>query len=283
MVDFGYVHRESFVHRLDPRIKLLWFVVVTLVLTTWLDPLYVLALYASVLAWAALARLDLWQLVRGLRPALPIVIVVFLLNLLMHEAPENARLLGHLIPRVGSLGPFVPVTLETLVFTAGLLLRLFVILTSVMVLMRILSPTEMALALVRLRLPAEVGMAFSIAIAYVPVLVNQIRGVLEAQQSRGWRVRTHNPVRRFRAFLPVMIPTFFRSYVASEEMAAAMLSRGFGYDMRIRTELHPRTFSAADRALLVGLLAFAVLGMTVGLLGYTDYTFTLRVLVGAPE
>lgn len=277
---FGYVHSDSFVHRLDPRIKLFWFVAVTLVMSTWLDPIWVLALYVSVLAFAAAARIPMRDMLKGLIPAIPISVIVFLLNLFLHDAPGEPVFLGHLIPAIGGRAPIIPVYLDTLVFSVGLVFRIFVILSSVMLLMKILSPSELALALVKLGLPAEVGMAISISIAYVPVLINQISEVVEAQQSRGWRAGSGNVFSRIRSFIPVMIPTFFRSYVASEEMAAAMLARGFGFDMRIRTEMNPLLFRTADKALALALLIFTVVGFTIGLLGYTDYQFTLRLLLG---
>jgi energy-coupling factor transport system permease protein len=146
--------------------------------------------------------------------------------------------------------------------------------------MKIQSPTEMAWALVKLRLPAEVGMAISISIAYVPVLILQITEVMEAQESRGWRAGGRgNILRRIRSLLPVSIPTFFRAYVAAEDMAAAMLARGFGFDMRIRTEMNPKVSRPADKLLGLSLLLFTGVGFTLGLMGYADYRFTLDLLL----
>jgi energy-coupling factor transport system permease protein len=68
---------DSIVHRLDPRLKLLWFVAINLVITTWLDPIWVLGLYLSVMALAVAAEVPPREMIRGLTPAIPIVIALF--------------------------------------------------------------------------------------------------------------------------------------------------------------------------------------------------------------
>ncbi|MCL5045905.1 MAG: energy-coupling factor transporter transmembrane protein EcfT [Actinobacteria bacterium] len=278
---FGYAHEESFVHRLDPRIKMLWFVSVTLVMVTWQDPIWMLVLYLSVVAFAMAAGMSPLQTLKGLVPALPMILVVIILNLAMLKAPGKPVFLGYLVPSLGGKGPWIPLYLDTLVFSAGTVIRLFVVLSSTMVLLRVTDPTEMALGIVKLGLPVEVGMAVSIAMAYIPVLISQITEVLEAQQSRGWKVTTGNPIKRIKAYLPVFVPTFFRSYVASEEMAAAMLARGFGYNISKRTELRPLILRSPDK--IVGAICgvFLVIGVTLGLLGRANYQFTLGILRGA--
>jgi len=276
---FAFVRANSPVHRLDPRLKLLWFLAINLVITTWLDPIWVLCLYLSVIAFGAAAKIPPREMLRGLTPAIPIVIALFVLNLLLHRAPGEPVLLGYLLPALGKAGPRIPIYLDTLIFSVGLSLRVLVILSSVMLLMKIQSPTEMAWALVKLGLPPEVGMAISISIAYVPVLILQITEVMEAQESRAFSKGGGHILRRIRSFLPLSIATFFRAYIAAEEMAGAMLSRGFGFDMRIRTEINPKVLRKADAVLGLFLLLFTVVGFTLGLLGYADYHFTLHLLL----
>lgn len=280
-MSLGYLPRSSFVHRLDPRIKLAWFVAVTTLMTTWLDPLWVSGLFLSVLAFAAAARVPLGGMLRGLVAAIPLMLVVFVLNILLYRPPGQPVLIGHLMPAMGGASPRIPVYLETLIFSLGLAMRILVSVSSVMLLTRILSPSDLAIALVKLGLPPEVGMAISMAIAFAPMLIHQITEVLEAQQSRGWEAGGRfRLLGRVRAFLPVLMPTFFRSYIASEEMAAAMLARGFGFDMRIRTEMNPLTFRTADKVLGVVLAVLVVTGFALSHLGYADYHFTCR-LIGA--
>lgn len=274
----NYVHADSFVHRLDPRIKLLWFVTTTVVMTSWQDPIWQFGLFSSVLAFGAAAGILPKEILKAVGKGLPLLLIVFVLNLFLYDPPGKPLFLGHVIPVIGGKGPYVALYLETLVFSVATIIRLSVILSATMVLMRITAPTELALGIVKLGLPPEVGMAVSISIGYVPVLIGQITEVLEAQQSRGWKVGTGNPIQRIKAYIPIFIPTFFRSYVASEEMAAAMSARGFGYNMRNRTEMRPLLFRTPDKVLGVACIVFLVVGFTLGILGFAHYGLSVGIV-----
>jgi energy-coupling factor transporter transmembrane protein EcfT len=126
--------------------------------------------------------------------------------------------------------------------------------------------------------PAEIGMALSMTIAYIPVVVGQLVSVMEAQQSRAWKVKTSNPIARFRAYASISIPTFFRSFQAAEAMAAAMMSRGFGYDIDHRTELEPTKFDWRDWTMTIVFAAFLAGGFLLGFSGILQYTLTMRLL-----
>ncbi len=121
-------------------------------------------------------------------------------------------------------------------------------------------------------------MALSMTIAYIPVIVGQLISVMEAQQSRAWKVKTSNPIARFRAYASISIPTFFRSFQAAEAMAAAMMSRGFGYDIDHRTELEPTAFDTRDWIMAGVFVAFMIGGFSLGFLGVIQYTLTMHVL-----
>jgi energy-coupling factor transport system permease protein len=101
---------------------------------------------------------------------------------------------------------------------------------------------------------------------------------MEAQQSRAWNTKVSNPISRFRAYVPIAVPTFFRSFHAAEAMASAMMSRGFGYDVDNRTELKPLRFRPLDWAVAAGLVVFLVAGFLLGFLGVAKYTFTMSLL-----
>ncbi|HEY7414828.1 MAG TPA: energy-coupling factor transporter transmembrane component T, partial [Ktedonobacteraceae bacterium] len=124
----------------------------------------------------------------------------------------------------------------------------------------------------------EIGMALSMTIAYIPVVINQLISVMEAQQSRAWKANTANPIARFRAYIPIAIPTFFRSFQTAEAMAAAMMSRGFGYDIDHRTELRPTKFTQLDWVAAALCVVMLVGGFLLGFFGFAQYTLTMRLL-----
>jgi len=121
-------------------------------------------------------------------------------------------------------------------------------------------------------------MALSMAIFYITAMINQLLTMMQTQQSRAWRMNTSNPVSRFLAYIPITIPTFFRAFQTAEAMAASMISRGFGYDMAHRTELKSTRYSHLDWTLTGAILLFLVCCMTLGILGFAQYSFTLTLL-----
>jgi energy-coupling factor transport system permease protein len=278
--ELAYEDRGTVIHRLDPRVKLLWWLAINITLATWNDPIFLLALWVSVFVYAAIGRIPPSELGKLLLPVLPFVVLVIVANLAVwRPAPgEGAHLIGYLVGEDVPVLPTMPVYRETIVFSVGTMLRLLTLVTSTLVLIKTVSPSELALAIVKLKAPPEVGMTISMTISYIPVVVGQLTTVMEAQQSRAWKVKTSNPVARFRAYVPLSIPTFFRSFKATEAMAAAMMSRGFGYDIDNRTELHPLSFRQRDWAVCIALAALLVIGFMVGFMGIAKYTFTMHVL-----
>lgn len=278
--ELAYEDRGTVIHRLDPRVKLLWWLAINITLTTWNDPIFLLILVTSVFAYASVGRIRPAELGKLLLPVFPFVALVLIANVAVwRPAPgEGAHLIGFVVGEDAPVLPAVPIYRETLVFSLGTMLRLLTLVTSTLVLIKTVSPSELALAVVKLKVPPEVGMTLSMTISYIPVVVGQLTTVMEAQQSRAWKVKTSNPVARFRAYIPISIPTFFRSFKATEAMASAMMSRGFGYDIDNRTELHPLTFGRGDWVACMALFALLVAGFLVGFLGFAKYPFTMGVL-----
>lgn len=269
------------VHRLDPRIRLLGWLAVNIILATANDPIFLFALWLGVVLVGRAGGIPVTETLKSLLPVLPFILFVILANVGFYRPAQHVSdptFLGWIIGPEHRWLPEVPLYTETLVFTVGTMIRLTIIVTSTITLIKLVSPSEMGLAFVKMRLPPEIGMAVSMTFAYVPVVLGQLQSVMEAQQSRAWTVKTNNPIRRFRAYLPLSIPTFFRSYVASEAMAAAMMSRGFGYDIDRRTELHPLQLRNRDYVIGMLLFVFMVGGFLLGYTGLTKYTTTMEIL-----
>lgn len=273
--------KDSLVMKLDPRIKLLWFASVSLVVILWDDPIYLLAVFMYELLFAGMAGISPKRVLKSVAPILPILIVLFIANFFLYTPPvENPSLVGYLIPSsVTGEAPKVPIYLETLIYSLGAALRFVCILASAMILLMITTPTELATGLVKLGAPAEIGLAVSIAIGYIPVLFKQISGILEAQQSRGWNAGGRNPVKKMINYMPIMIPTFFRSMNSSEHLAAAMTSRGFGYDIKRRTYMNEIMFHKNDRIAFVVLIALILAGVTLGVTDLARYTVNTLPIV----
>jgi energy-coupling factor transport system permease protein len=279
-LELTYQDRGTVIHRLDPRVKLLWWLSINVTLATWNDPLFLFLLLLSVFVYGRVAGIPLKQSLQNILPVLPFVLFVLIANIAFWRPPHpgSAHLIGYLFPPRTPVIPPVPIYWETIVFSIGTILRLLTIVSSALLLIKTVSPSELALAVTRMKIPPEIGMTLSMTIAYIPVVVGQLISVMEAQQSRAWKVRTSNPIARFRAYASIAIPTFFRSFQAAEAMAASMMSRGFGYDIDHRTELKPTKFSTLDWIMAAIFASFMVGGFFLGFLGIIQYTLSMHLL-----
>lgn len=278
--ELAYQDKGTVIHRLDPRVKLLWWLSINVTLATWNDPIFLFLLLVSVFVYGRVAAIPVKQGLQNMLPVLPFVLFVVIANIAFWRPPHpaSAHLVGYLALPGRPVIPAVPFYWETIVFSIGTILRLLTIVSSALLLIKTVSPSELALAITKMKIPPEIGMALSMTIAYIPVVVGQLISVMEAQQSRAWKVKTSNPVARFRAYVSISIPTFFRSFQAAEAMAASMMSRGFGYDIDHRTELEPTRFGTLDWIMAAIFAAFMIGGFFLGFLGIVQYTFTMHIL-----
>jgi energy-coupling factor transport system permease protein len=74
------------------------------------------------------------------------------------------------------------------------------------------------------------------------------------------------------------LPTFFRSFQTAESLAAAMISRGFGYDIANRTELTSTRYRRLDWIATLGIVVFLICSLTISILGLAHYTTTIALL-----
>jgi energy-coupling factor transport system permease protein len=120
---------------------------------------------------------------------------------------------------------------------------------------RIMRPLE------RLRFPAgEVAMMLTVALRFIPTTAQEAEKIIIAQTARGARFDEGGPVRRARAFIPVLVPLFVNLFRRAEDLAVAMESRCYRGG-RGRTRLHISEMRVAD---WLTLAAGAVVLVTVG-------------------
>lgn len=277
-----YLPTGSLFHRLDPRFKLLCFGALVLVVSFNGSYLGNLVMLATILGLVALARVPLAYAVQGIRPALPIILVVAAFQILLPPPVfSNASSCSVLVS-----WSFLEITDCTLrlVFVSALRLVELLILTSLLTLCTPITDlsrgTERLLApLTRLRFPArEVALVLAIALRFVPILAEEVERIVKAQVSRGADFGGRSRLRFIRQtqqLLPLMVPLFLIALRRAEELALAMEVRcyvgGAGRTHLIRLHARPTDFvvlgltiafaalmlsldfTAADRALLPGL------------------------------
>lgn len=273
---FDYIPGRTLFHRLDPRTKLFYYVVmVFLTFALDSDPIFLAALFVSAIVLMQLSRIPLGRVTSFLKSMLPVAFMYAIFNLLFPTTTGSVILL-HVIPPSS-----FPITLEALMWSIGAAFRFLIILLVLRTILMLTPVRDLILALVKLKLPPEFGMALSIGFAYVPVLTDENRKIKEAQQARGWKYEYRNPLRKFNAVIRRMfIPAVFNSMRRTGDIALAIESKGFSYDISKRTYLRELRFTRTDYVVFAALVGVMVLGITVGPWGLkiSDYLTTAAIV-----
>lgn len=259
-----YFPTGSFLHRLDPRVKIIGFGALALVMVALQSASGVLIGLLITLALVVLARVDVRFALRGLMPALPLLIFLAALQLVFGWGARSSD--------CHSLWSFwiLNVTTCSAGAVVALLARLvaFVLLTGLLTFTSTLSELARGIEWLlrpfqRVGIPAdELAMVFTIALRFVPTLALEMEKLLKAQAARGANLQSgSNPIARTRQLLPVLVPLFVNTLRRSEDLTAAMEARGYkgGAGRTYYVRLH---FQRADG---IALMIAAVL--VLGLLG----------------
>ena len=212
-----YVPGDSWLHRLDPRSKLL---LVGLLLGMALL-LKHLALLAGLLLLTHLLLLGAgvpWTALRWLWARMaPLTLFILLLQPIF--ASGGAVLLR--------LGPLV-ITSSGVLDGISFALRANVMAFAASLLLFVTEAQTLVRGLVRLGLPFEYGLTFSLALRYLPTIYGLWVSIVEAQQARGWTPERQGLLARLSAYRPVLVAVIIAALRLSNDMGLALAARGFG-------------------------------------------------------
>lgn len=245
-LDF-YIPRDTWLHRLDPRVKLLGAVVGvftafafhTLVAQIALLVGLHLLLLVNSIPWRVLGRL--WRQMA--------VLLVLILVLQPFFSPGGQVLIA--------LGP-LRLTGGGIVHALLLAVRVMSIAVVVGALLFTTEQRSLVRAFVRLGLPYTWGLTFSLMLRFLPALQHLFVAVREAQATRGW-VAEGNLVRRFREYVPVLVAVIIGTLRMSDQLTLALAARGLATSTN-RTVWRDLQMRTGDWVALAGLaLAFGAL------------------------
>lgn len=227
MVDLAamgqYVPGDSYLHRLDPRTKLLAVLLYSVLIFIIRTPATFAVAAGFALVAVLLSRLAPRFLWRGLRPILIFVVIAFVLNVLLTDGESWFKLGPVTVTREGvQLGWLMAARLVLLVLFSSLMTMTTTPIALTDGLERVLRPFK------AVGLPAaELALMMTIALRFIPTLLDEAERIMKAQQARGARFQVGGPLAQVRAMLPVMVPLFVASFRRADELAVAMEARGY--------------------------------------------------------
>lgn len=245
-----YFPGHSFIHRLDPRAKII-FTVVYIVAIFLCKALvsYGLALVVLLLL-IAISRVQPKVFLKGMKPVIFIVICTALLNLFYTS--------GTVLWNFGIL----KITEEGIWKAGFMVLRILMLIACTLLLTYTTSPILLTDGLERLLRPLkkvrfpvhELSMMMSIALRFIPTLIQETDKIISAQKARGADFDSGNLMQKAKALIPILIPLFLSSFRRAEELAIAMECRCYHGDEG-RTSLRQLTMHGRDW----GFVVFSVL------------------------
>ncbi|MDY6833224.1 MAG: energy-coupling factor transporter transmembrane component T [Chloroflexota bacterium] len=271
MIEFTYSDKGSIIHKLSPYCKAVWFVGMVLLALLFDHPLHLLLLLVCtiIVIFAANVWRE-WSRIVGMMILLFLPALIFI-NAVV--ANEGTHVLWNTSLHIPTLGVMV-VTLEGIVYSLLMSLRLLIIVSAFTIITYALHPDDLMLLLLKLRLPYKSVLVTSVSTRFVPTLLADAKTIAEVQRSRGLELDKGNMVLRVRRYVSIFIPLLANSVDRTIQVAEAMESRAFGTGSG-RTFYKQIAFGQSDLpALMILLVAFA-LGIAMALLGqgtYNPYT-----------
>ncbi|MFA6645251.1 MAG: energy-coupling factor transporter transmembrane protein EcfT [Bacilli bacterium] len=226
-----YAPFNSFVHRLDPRSKLLILVLMMVavfygyssqVMTFVMGGILLLLILVILL----ISRISIRQLFSSLRALWIMIIILLLINVLV--PPIGASKVAF---SIGSFNIFW----ESILQSAKIILRLVMMISLTLILTATTKPLDLTYALEWYMYPLklikfpthEIAMTISIALRFIPTLLDETMRIMNAQASRGVDFEHGKIKEKIKAILSLIVPLFMSAFQRSEELANAMDARGY--------------------------------------------------------
>ncbi len=232
---------DSVLHKMDPRVKLLLTIAYIVMLFVGSNPagLAISIVFLAVLY--AVAKLPLRLVARSVKPILPIILFTAVLNLFFMAGAGEPLLAWWICLIAGT--SLLTYTTSPIVLTDAI--------------EQLLRP------LAKLHLPVhELAMMMTIALRFIPTLIEETDKIMNAQKARGAQLDSGNLRERVRALIPVLIPLFISAFRRADELAMAMECRCY-HGGEGRTRLKQLHLHGSDLVIAaVAVLVFAAIGIS---------------------
>lgn len=241
-----YFPGKSFIHKMDARMKMILtvFVIVALFICKNFYSLAAVTVFTVVIV--LLSKISLKTIFKSVKPLGIIIIITSLLNLFYGQGEPLVTLFGRL-----------KITEEGIYTAIFMAVRIILLVIVGSMLTYTTTPTDLTDAIERLFSPLKVfkldihtvAMTMTIALRFIPTLIEEIDKIMAAQKSRGADMETGGLIHRAKALIPVLIPLFISSFRRANELAYAMDCRcykgGKGRTKMKQVKMTGRDFGAA--------------------------------------
>ena len=236
-----YFPGDTLAHRLDPRTKLLATVLYIIAIFLAKGPIAYGVLILTLIVSVRISKVGARALFRGLKPVLFIIAFTAVLNLFYTPGTVIAQLWIFRITREGVI------TAIAMMLRISLLIMGTFLLTYTTSPIRLTDGLEDLLGpLKKLGVPVhELAMMMSIALRFIPTLIEETDKIMSAQRARGADFESGNLLQRAKALIPLLVPLFVSAFRRADELATAMECRCY-HGGEGRTKLHVLRYETRD-------------------------------------
>ncbi len=242
-VAFGqYYPANSFVHKCDPRMKIL-FLIAYIVAVFLCKSFYALAACAGLfIVIAAFSGVPIKSLLKSVKAVLFLLLFMTVLNLFFHKGET-----------ILWQWKFIKISKEAVYFTIFLAARLFLLVLGSSLLTLTTTPVSLADGIESLLSPLklirfpvhELALIMSIALRFIPILTDETGRIMNAQKARGADFESGGLIKRVKAMLPVLIPLLISAFRRADELGDAMDARCYS-GSKVRTKYKKLTYGWRD-------------------------------------
>ncbi len=251
-----YLSINSYVHRLDPRVKLISLML--LLIAVFFDAGFIgyaiLGLFVIIIA--TLSKIKINQIIKSIKPMIFMMILLMFFNIIFMQT-------GNLIISLG----FIKIYDQALLQSAYIFIRLVIIIIMTTILTATTKPLDLTLGLEHLLSPLkkvgfpahEIAMMISIALRFIPTLMDETQRIMKAQASRGVDFQEGTLKEKILSIISLIIPLFISAFQKAEDLANAMESRNYNPDAK-RTRYKQLKWKVADT---ISLLSVVIISVTM--------------------
>ena len=248
-----YYSTESLIHRLDPRVKLvgtLCYIISLFVINNW--PGYIIAT-AFLFMVIALSRVPVKFMIRGLKAIVLLLFIAGFVNLFFTPGEELWA------------WKKLSITKEGITLSSTMVLRLIFLIMGSSIMTLTTTPNnltdglEKGLSFLKIfKVPVhEIAMMMSIALRFIPILLEETDKIMKAQIARGADFESKNIIKKAKALVPLLVPLFVSAFRRANDLALAMEARCYrGGDGR--TKMKPLVYKKHDAAAYLVILLYMI-------------------------
>ena len=231
---FKFLRKNTIIHRLDPRVKLIFAIVYTINALMFTELVPLILIFLSLIPFILLGKL-LKQWMKSLRSLAFLYIFIIVINTLF-------------------------ITNNGFSFSLSMIIRISIMISAFSIFFLTVDPNDLALSLISMKIPYEFAFSFSLAFRFVPTIAIEAQNIIDSQQSRGYEMQKKGIISQIKNLFPLLVPLIISSIKRAFNVAEALESRAFG-SKKERTFYFSIHYTKSD-----WIFTFILLSILIGLI-----------------